>query len=104
MVMKLTVVKAWIGQWLVIGQAEPGIRRLDPVTRVKVLAALAGLIILGFGMVLIAWLGGRAVRRYMRGRPTEPSWRPAARKSDDDWADRPLARDSDPSGPKPTSP
>ena len=93
--MNLTIFKVWLGQWLVLGQGEPLIRRLDPATRVKVLAALAGLIILGFGMVMLTWLGGRAVRRYMRSRPFEPSWRSLPKRSEDDWAGQPLSPESE---------
>ncbi|MFV1965294.1 MAG: hypothetical protein ACC628_07710 [Pirellulaceae bacterium] len=100
--MDLRVVKACLGHCLATGQGEPFLRRLDPATRAKVLAALAGLIILGFGMVLLTWLGGRAVRRYMRGRPSEP--RRTHGSSRDDWAERPLVRDRDEPGPDPTDP
>ncbi len=74
--------------WLLAQQAEPLIRRLDPQTRAKVLAALAGLIILGFAMVALVWLGGRATRRYMGIEA-----KPRRRKPDinpDDWAHTPL--------------
>src|SRR5438105_1161527 len=47
-----------------LAQAQPLIKRLDDQTRAKVLSALAGLIILGFAMVLLAWLGARVVQRY----------------------------------------
>ena len=49
---------------------------------VKALAALAGLIILGFGMVFLIHLGGRFTRRYMnqslRSPPADPD--------PEDWA------------------
>ena len=51
--------------WIIAQQTEPLLRRLDPATRAKVLAALAGLIILGIAMIALVWLGGRATRRYM---------------------------------------
>lgn len=74
--------------WILAQQTEPLIRRLDPQTRAKVLAALAGLIILGFAMVLLVWLGGRATRRYMgiepKSRRREPQVNP------DDWAHKPI--------------
>lgn len=64
--------------WSVCAAAQeeaPLIKRLDDVSRAKVLAALAGLIILGFAMVLLTWLGARITQRYRRGtsyfRPTQ---------------------------------
>jgi hypothetical protein len=89
----LTVVKVWLQCCPLIAQAEPPIKQLDPATRVKLLAALAGFVILGFGMLLLTWLGGRAVRRYMQDRPRGPRWTPVPRPSDDDWADRPFSSD-----------
>jgi hypothetical protein len=68
------------------GQPQTPLSRLDPQTRVKLLAALAGLIILGFGMVALAWLGARVTRRYMN-QGDRPSRRPL---DDDDWARKPL--------------
>jgi hypothetical protein len=44
----------------------PLIERLDPQRRAAVLAALAGLILLGIGLVLLVWLGGIAARRRNR--------------------------------------
>lgn len=44
---------------------KPLILRLDGATRAKVLAALAALIILGFLMIALTWLGARWTRRYM---------------------------------------
>jgi len=68
----------------------PLIKRLDDPTRAKVLAALAGLIILGFAMVLLTWLGARVVQRYRKG---TPHFRPTPRPGEHDWARRPLSRD-----------
>ncbi|HUG71656.1 MAG TPA: hypothetical protein VMM76_28185 [Pirellulaceae bacterium] len=74
--------------WILAQQAEPLLRRLDPQTRAKVLATLAGLVILGFAMIALVWLGGRAARRYMgiekKPRRREPEVNP------DDWAHKPL--------------
>jgi hypothetical protein len=75
----------------------PVIRRMDGPTRAKVLAALAALIILGFGMVLLAWLGARVTRRYMKGtsylrptpRPDKSDWTPQPLKPGDKLADEP---------------
>src|SRR5262245_11328291 len=64
----------------------PLIKRLDDATRAKVLAALAALIILGFAMVLLAWLGARIVQRYRRGTSFfEPTQRPGEHA----WAKKP---------------
>lgn len=75
----------------------PLIRRMDGPTRAKVLAALAALVILGFGMVLLAWLGARVTRRYMKGtsylrptpRPDKSDWTPQPLKPGDKLADEP---------------
>gem|GEM_PF-1723671 len=53
--------------------AQAGIDKLDGATRAKVLAALAGLIILGFGLVILVWMGGRYTRRYMGSGARGPS-------------------------------
>lgn len=74
--------------WLFAQQTEPLIRRLDPQMRAKVLAALAGLIILGMAMVALAWLGGRATKRYMGIEPKSKRREPAL--NPDDWAEKPL--------------
>jgi len=74
--------------WILAQQAEPLIRRLDPQTRAKVLATLAGLIILGITMIVLVWLGGRATRRYMG--TDAKSRRRAPDVNPDDWAHKPL--------------
>ncbi len=72
------------------------LERLEPERRAKVLAALAGLLILGFGLVILAWLGARATRRYMRREPLlfkkPPVGTPVREK---DWAEKPLDDHSD---------
>jgi len=75
----------------------PLIKRLDDPTRAKVLAALAGLIILGFAMVLLTWLGARVVQRY---RKSTAYFRPTPRPGEHDWARRPLT----PGGSEPDQP
>src|SRR5262245_45088566 len=65
----------------------PLIKRLDGGTRARVLAALAGLIILGFAMVLLAWLGARMTQRYRQG---SAAFRPTKRPGEHDWAKTPL--------------
>jgi hypothetical protein len=80
-------------------QAAPLIKQMDDGMRAKVLAALAGLIILGFAMVLLAWLGARVTQRYRRG---TAYLRPTARPGEHDWTKKPLTPgDSD--SPKPDS-
>src|SRR5437868_11020604 len=65
---------AWLPASAWADESLPLIKRLDDPTRVKVLAALAALILLGFAMVLLTWLGARIVHRYRHGasyfRPT----------------------------------
>ena len=70
----------------------PLIKRLDDATRAKVLAALAGLIILGFAMVLLTWLGARVTERYRR---SAPFLKPTTRPGEHEWARKPLADDQD---------
>lgn len=70
-----------------IAQQAPLIKRLDDATRAKVLAALAALIILGFAMVLLAWLGARVVQRYRRG---TSYFSPTPRPGEHAWAKKPL--------------
>ena len=89
----------WLPQLLLANAPPPtqsALERLDPARRAKVLAALAGLIILGFGLVMLAWLGARATRRYMRREPMlfqkPPQHTPASEK---DWAEKPLEDPSD---------
>jgi hypothetical protein len=80
---------------VVLAQVDaPLIKRIDDPTRAKVLAALAGLIILGFAMVLLAWLGARVTQRYRRG---ASYFRPTARPGEHEWARKPLGpSDSEP--------
>lgn len=65
----------------------PGIKRLDGATKAKVLATLAGLIILGLGMVALIWLGARVTQRY---RKSTSYFRPTPRPGEHDWARKPL--------------
>lgn len=89
----------WVPQMLLANAPPPtkaALERLEPERRAKVLAALAGLIILGFGLVMLAWLGARATRRYMRREPLlfqkPPQGTPVREK---DWAEKPLDDSSD---------
>jgi hypothetical protein len=94
----------WLLAWLTIfalpsvawaDVPAQGIRRLDGATRAKVLAALAGLIILGFGMIALVWLGARMTQRYRKS-PT--FFRPVPRPGEHDWAAKPLSDKSDADG------
>src|SRR6476661_4248554 len=71
---------------MVLGQHAP-LKRLDDATRVKALAALAALIILGFAMVLLTWLAARVVQRYRQG---TSYFRPTPRPGEHAWAKKPL--------------
>ena len=72
--------------------AVPGLKKLDGPSQAKVLAALAALIILGFGMVALTWLGARVTQRYRHGKPY---FRPTPRPGEHDWAGKPLSGDGD---------
>jgi hypothetical protein len=70
---------------------KPLLQRLDGGRRAKVLSALAALIILGFALVLLAWLGARATRRYMHREPLlfdKPREGTPVREKD--WTEKPL--------------
>ena len=80
--------------WLQSDSArEIPLNRLDGQTRAKVLAALAGLVILGLGMMALIWLGARVTRRYMFPLSVKPKNRPASMPPQDDWASKPLVDD-----------
>jgi hypothetical protein len=70
-----------------LAQDEPPLKRMEGAMRVRVLAAMAGLIILGFGLVLLTWLGARVTQRYRWG---TSYFRPTQRPGEHDWARRPL--------------
>lgn len=76
-------------------ESAPLIKRLDDPTRAKVLAALAALVMLGFAMVVLTWLGARIVHRYRHG---ASYFRPTIRPSEHEWAKKPLTP-SDPNPP-----
>jgi len=82
--------------WVILAQAErPLILRLEPKDRARVLAALAAVIILGFGLVLLAGWGARATRRYMNRPPRIRRQPDSPVVKDDDWATKPLYSDTD---------
>jgi hypothetical protein len=65
--------------------------RLEPASRAKVLMALLALVLVGLGLIALAWLGGRHLRRIARLRPGPTNPRT------EDWYHKPLVPpDSDP--------
>ena len=70
------------------GTRQTGWEKLDGPTRAKVLAAITGLVILGFAMILLTWLGARVTRRYMRSGVDRGKRRAIPT---DDWAHRPIS-------------
>lgn len=64
-------------------KTQPLLMRLDGATRAKVLAALAALVILGFLLVTLTWLGARMTRRYMGIKPKKLP--PTSLPSDEEW-------------------
>lgn len=80
-----------IADALLLAQDKPltVFQRLGRERQAKVLAALAGFIILGIGMVALAWVGARVTRRYMN---QEPLRRRTVEELEDDWASKPLVR------------
>jgi hypothetical protein len=67
------------------------IDRLDPASKAKVLSALAGLVILMFGLMALAWLGARWARSYGARTPSRYETRQKRVIDGDDWASKPLA-------------
>lgn len=54
--------------------------------------ALGGLIILGFAMVALTWLGARFTRRYMFGPSGQPQRLKPTAVREDDWAAKPIVK------------
>jgi len=82
-------------------QAEqPLILRLEPKDRVKVLAALAAIIVLGLGLILFAWWGARVTRRYMNSATSASRRKRTTTVREDDWATKPLYSADDDISPK----
>jgi hypothetical protein len=75
-----------------LAQDLPPIKRLDDPTRAKVLAALAALVILGFAMVLLTWLGARVAQRHRRG---SSFFQPTNRPGEHEWAKKPVTPEDD---------
>ena len=81
-----------LATWFLAQADRPLFLRLEPQDRVRVVAALAALMILGFAMILLVSWGAKATRRYMN----RPVYGP--RTGDlrvDDWAKKPLIPDDD---------
>ncbi len=74
--------------WLLAQEkSQSALQRMTPQMRAKVLAALAGFVILGFSLIALAWLGARVTRRYMN---QEPNRRRGLTDLQDDWSAKPL--------------
>ncbi|QDU94943.1 hypothetical protein [Lignipirellula cremea] len=79
---------------LLLWQADkpkPGWLKLDRQHQAATLAAFVGLVLLGIGMILLVWLGGRITRRYIQS----PTHLPFGRHGDnpDDWAEKAIKQD-----------
>jgi hypothetical protein len=70
-------------------QPPPANKRLDTRTKIKLVAAVAALAILGFGLVALTYLGGKWTRRIVNAPPLD-RWEDATALVRDDWADKPL--------------
>ena len=92
MVSFLTATPDFVVGWLMAQAGRPLFLRLDPEDRVRVVSALAALIMLGFTMILLVSWGARATRRYMN-RPVRGQR--ASGQPVDDWARKPLNPDDD---------
>lgn len=86
--------------FVIAQQGRTLIERLDPATRVKVIAALAGLVILGFGLVFLVWMGGRATRRYMSRSIPGGGRHRQGKPNEDDWVNKPLNSSSERASPE----
>jgi hypothetical protein len=80
---------AWLGLGLATtpAWADEAVRQVEGQAKARLLAALAGLAILGFGMVALVWLGARITQRYRHG---TSYFRPTPRPSESAWAEKPL--------------
>jgi hypothetical protein len=65
-------------------KAEPMLMKLDPANRAKVLMALLALVLVGLGLIALAWIGGRRLRRVIK-QPLRP-----VHRSEDQWYRKPL--------------
>jgi hypothetical protein len=94
------LIAGWGESVLLATAGQTLLERLDPATRARVLAALTGLVILGFALVILAWLGARATRRYMRsGSSDAPRRRSSLSQAvEEDWAKKPITPSENGSG------
>ena len=67
--------------------AEASSKELNPQTRVKMIAAVAAIAILGFLLAAMIWLGGRFTRRYIN-RPMILLDKEKPQVGPDDWANK----------------
>lgn len=74
---------------------QPLLYRLAPHQRVRVMAALAVVLLLGLGLILFAWWGARAVRRHYWRSHRSGQTGPARNLREDDWATKPLVSQHD---------
>ncbi len=87
----LASVATWIAQ-----AEQPLIVRLEPKDRVRVLAALMAVILLGLVLILFVWWGARVARRYMNSATVARRQKRTTTVREDDWATKPLyAADDD---------
>jgi hypothetical protein len=75
------------------GERHFQFEQLDPPARAKVLAALTGLIILMFGLMVLASMGARWARAYGHRTPLSFERRQKRTFDPDDWAGKPLGPD-----------
>lgn len=69
-------------------------KRIDGPMRARILAALAGIVIFGFCIVGLAWLGGRMTRRMLKTNEEQRQrYLTTEQLIRDDWADKPLTED-----------
>lgn len=87
---RYVIAVAMIASWQAMAWADAlpvPVKQMDEKTKAVLKAALAGLIILGFAMVLLTWLGARFTQRYRHG---TSYFRPTPRPGENDWAAKPL--------------
>ena len=68
--------------------------KLDAEASAKLLTAIAGLVILGMGLITLIWMGARFTRRYM-GLHESPPLAGGSPKDPDDWAKKPMIDNDD---------
>jgi hypothetical protein len=83
----------WVAVMAEAQAAQPVWLRLSFEDRVRVLSALAMLLLLGFAFAMFVWCAGRWTRRYMNRAPRTPA---AGDPHADDWTRKPLVADEEP--------